>query len=682
MLADREVAVLSKRVARNPLSCIALLLALMLAAGCRLQPAEEPQLAQPAVRSHPADAIEAARWLPAHTLAMASTDDLEGLADELGRRELIGRFRRQYERAVFEVVRETGWHLLSPEGLVDIGVNVAGPAAAALVVLDGEGGDRWSEQAALLTFELAEPERFKAELYRMAIRLRAGPPIVVEDAVILGESDFAVMVRGDRGFVVGSRGDARAACAELARLRPAESLAQHLPFRRALAALGTQGRVRGYLDLRGLVYAQLGLDPRWSGVSLEAAARHLERAQSDALAAARQRGASVDDIVSIDDRFGRQRQALLARGECDVRQLLGEVGGSAFAIAPHPEGIDLRMVTDLPGDALLARLLVREPAALPLEAASKPVGELRLHLEPKVLLELFDKLRPEPTDGFPAKELVASLSGSLGVTLTLPPGGFAALGGVADLGVGAVVGLADEAAAGKLMDQLASEQAGLLERQGDRYLLHAFGTVLSLSLKGGYLRLSSPGRSAPPEPAAAADPQSRPAGLVARGGGALGAYVRLGLGLLDEAPRAILSQPMEAVPWHDPAVPKSEAYRAKLAELTAVTERIAAAEARVLLERRRHFATALESVGGVGVTLWRSDSGVALEASYRTGGGRPVDVVADLVDVQPGGFHDPQQLEVERLELERSKRDAELEAIYQEDAKKYQADVPEGEPSE
>ncbi|MEQ9321957.1 MAG: hypothetical protein RIF41_22500, partial [Polyangiaceae bacterium] len=154
--------------------------------GCR--PASHPEpviLAVSSPRAHPADHLALAARLPDDCLVYLSTESLNGFFDAVGRDAIARRFAEPWEQAVFEIVRETGLDPLSRGGLERMGVDVEGQLSFA--ILPGR------DPAVAIGVTLADPERFKAALYRAMPRGRHRPR-VVGDVVLVGDDDVTVVI--------------------------------------------------------------------------------------------------------------------------------------------------------------------------------------------------------------------------------------------------------------------------------------------------------------------------------------------------------------------------------------------------------------------------------------------------------------------------------------------------------
>ena len=122
-------------------------------------------------------------------------------------------------------------------------------------------------------------------------------------------------------------------------------------------------------------------------------------------------------------------------------------------------------------------------------------------------------------------------------------------------------------------------------------------------------------------------------------------------------------------PWHDPALPKSAAYEAKLAELQAVDRQIEEQYEAASDAAMRRLVGLLEPLGAVAMRVHETDAGLELEAMVRTGGEGMVSVVADaLLGLRQQEMDAAHEVELAALYVKRNELDQQLEEIYARDA--------------
>jgi hypothetical protein len=304
-----------------------------------------------------------------------------------------------------------------------------------------------------------------------------------------------------------------------------------------------------------------------------------------------------------------------------------------------------------------------------------------LSLEPKVLIELARAFELPLSEanlllGLDLDtELRELITGEIGVAVSPPKGGLAAVSGSEDLRIAAVLGVRSAKTFQLFLDRLAAKQ-GLKDIivPGDkprtwRVTLPDF-PALTLALSEGALAIASdPALAARVSKASAMPLGGRAGELVSRDGNLGEALIEVGaliaaytLGANEVAPIA------NPVPFHDPRVPKSPEYEAKLAELTALDAKIASVEAERDERTRRAAVTLLEPLGQVGVSLRPRDHGLALEAAFRTRGPSVASILGAVADRASEG-QDDSAAELAKLAAERKKVARELEALYLKDKK-------------
>jgi hypothetical protein len=563
--------------ARRSFVALAALLLALVTASCGAPPAT-PLPPAPAPAAH-AD-VALAGHLPADALAFFAADSPSRLFEGLARDAILGAFRAEGERLVFEIVREIGHDLTSLDTLAELGVDVYGPVAFGL--LEQRRGD----PTAVLLLTLARPERFKAEVYRIAAR-RGGGPQVIGEAVVVDTDKVAWLLDGALAIVVAGR-EATATAARLAQLRPGISLAAEERFTAAVGALSQRATVTGFVDARAIALAAFDVDGRWGGRTRAESAARLERKSSAMLAAARTAGADVGTIVALSDDFEDARRRMQEEPEAPLgRALFGSLDGVAIGVELSPAAIHLEVVAMLDEGSLLGRVL-GAPAAAGALAADDTTAHLSATFDPAVLGE------------------IAELAGGDGAELAR------ALGGTADLVVG---GGADAAPGFRGRLALRDEAAG--KALVDRLLAIAGESVrdkLTVAVAKGFATVTL---GAPP-----ADTTVRSAGIAlhALPGRLVGAIMLL------EAP---IGEPVWE-PWRDPAVPRSPEYEAKAAELRDHAAKIAAAEARSRHGQIARLAPALDRLGTLDAALSPAPVGLRLTAHWQVGGTTIAAVLAEV----------------------------------------------------
>jgi hypothetical protein len=428
--------------------------------------------AGPAPRLHPADALELARHLPRDTSLFATTRDLFALADALGRVELIDALRREYEQAVHELVRELDHNLLDPATLARLGIDSHGETSLAVL-------GSVDNPTLVAGFGVTDVESFKTAIYR-----ESGRPDVVNGHVVVGERDAAVVVLERSAMLVVGR-HALAQARRLAALDPSETLSQHRPFRVAMRSGGSASAmraesIRGYLDLRAVIYTAARLDPRFSGRDAAELARDIERSNRDALARARHRGASADELVAIDARFadapndpvGNQAAADM------MRTAFGDVGAMAVGFEVADKSLKLRLALDMAEGSVFRKVLSqrRTKPAIVRSLKRAPALLLSLAIEPEPVLqalELFGQKRSalSQTAGFDVDADFAKLAtGEFGLAVFAPDGDEPitlsdAWSRSSNLRALALIGTRDDKAAKKLLARLSDhpQLSGMLK---------------------------------------------------------------------------------------------------------------------------------------------------------------------------------------------------------------------------
>jgi hypothetical protein len=574
---------------------------------------DTPQ-AQPA---QPAQAWSVAWRVPRDAVAFVASPDLQAFSLALGKRSLEAKLRAEYEELSYELVRETGHNLLDLGELARCGVDVHGPAGLAWLA---------SDQAWLGFVTLRDAARFKTELYR----LEDARPEVVRDTVLAVVDDAAVLV-DDRTALLIVAEDAPMVARRIAELEPHEALAHHLPFRTAIAKAQAGAQLFAYADVRGLLYREAGMDPRWGGESIGEARRRLEVAHREALLRARVKGADTSEIVALDDRFRVQRAALRDdEPSRRMRGLAGTIEGAALSATLRDSGLSLRLDVELAKGSPLRRLLQRTTVPK-LAVDADPSLVVAFALDPDALVEL--------------ASLAGDVRAMLGV-LELDPSALRALdgeGAVAlwprgrsqrafadrqNLAGRARLGVRDPSALDRLLDALAKGTFnGVLSRQtGGRWTLRPrSGPPWHGTMKNGALAWTS-------DPRAAQKP-SLPASL-SRGPGALVSLPASASATL--APGDFWLAGIA----HDLAAPAADppdALEGATPEYRDKRKRLAAIDAEIARRMEHHLARRFEqarrlasALGRVGARVTLVPHGLELSLEYATAGGRPAALLADV----------------------------------------------------
>jgi hypothetical protein len=644
----------------------ALVLATALACfGCKARAPQAPPVAAVAPpRAHPADAHAAATRLGPDSLLFAVSDDVEALFEAIDRDGIAHRFADEWERAVYEIVRETGVNPLSLDGLAELGIDTQGEVGVAVT-----GGRR---PVGVVFFSLVSSERFKTVLYR---ELRERPQ-VVEGVVMVGDRDWTIAIDGTTVMVFlgpGAEREARRA----ARRDVESSLAHRRAFRVAMRENHGSALIRGYLDARGVGYLPAGLDPRWGGVTYGTAVKRVEAAERSALAEARAHGASAEELVGIDDLHAEAQEELRSDFAASLtRRLLGDVEGAALALDLSPSGWNLRLAVDTDDASAIKRALSRPaPSARLIRAFDRaPLGMVAVGLDGEQaltmaraaglspLIAMRETLAQVVGGDLPAVEGI--FTGAFGVAV-LPPDGDVATLGLDAFGVAGVLELGDAAAARVLLDRAAEAQERLTRNEQGWSLLLPDLPKLELRVTADALiaasderlvaRLTS-GETGGFEPTGALRGTADPgfSGVVS---------FAAGLPILLERRGSAMWLADSPAPMADRGdAPKSKAYLDKLAQLQQVDDQLGEQMVAAQRERTRQTFDALAPLGQVVATLRHTPHGLTLSIDHRTDGTPLVDIVADLQALERDG----DGLEAERLRALWARRDevaAELGAI-------------------
>ncbi|MBI4951584.1 MAG: hypothetical protein HY908_06095 [Myxococcales bacterium] len=579
------------------------------------------------------DRLALARRLPWYTTAFVAARDPLTLGDTLGRRGLRQANRQAYESLVADLTHRFGVDLLRADGLREVGLDPEADAALAWL------GPR--ERTFVLVATLRSEERFKTAIYRAAALTgaRAEPEVVGQGLLIVLDGSLSFAVRGRSALCVWSDGDRSAGevARELAALGGEESLYETPDYLYAAYRGAGTSDVTGYLNLRRLLFDRGGVDGRFGGETTGDAALELERVRSRALSAARRRGASVDELVAVDDTFRAEQESL---ADDPLRRAFGGLGGLVFGLDVDAAGARGSFKLWLRDRSRVSKLVGPAPAQPWLGALvdSRPVALVQTRLDLAVLadmlapwLEQQGKLATIVTGA--VRELaVAGLDGDVAWALTHPlelspeppfldP---------AALGVHVVLGVKDADKAKALLDTL-SELGVLTRSKSDAgyALTLPSGAALEIAVANGRLVASTDPGFAGKKPGLGATPYTLTSALRSVGAGAepRGADLgfEVGAGALESVgPLAQLLEGDRPAFEPSPALRADPAHQKELAELASVeaehasrkramVQRLAAEE----LARRKRFGRVALHVERL--ELGEAGSGLGGDLVYESG---------------------------------------------------------------
>ncbi|MCX4246939.1 hypothetical protein [Paraliomyxa miuraensis] len=325
--------------------------------------APEPPAAQPREPTPAADPTHPLELVPARARVMLMARSPQRLAQVWGRDQIMGRFPSHYERLVSEMERDIGHDLLDPNELAALGLDPTAPMGLAVL--------SFQDEAVVLFGGAPDPQRmldgigglFAARGLKLESPQAAGEATLqrlTEDVTLVLRHRMAALVLVDR-HRQGMPDYAR----EIARIDPAQSLAHAHAMQRAHTGLPHEADLQGLLDVAGLVADAFEHSRR---IEQEALAD-----QGRMLAEARQRGASTEELESIQQSL-QQQQAFMARrqreqqiAELLLSRTLGAIEGIGLAVDADDRGLRGRIHLALGPDAAFRDLLVdspRPPAAL------------------------------------------------------------------------------------------------------------------------------------------------------------------------------------------------------------------------------------------------------------------------------------------------------------------------------
>lgn len=575
-----------------------------------------------------------ASMLPADTLAYVVAPSFESLWDRAQGDQLVVAARADAMRLFYRAEREVGV-VPRPEALAAVGVEVDGPAGVALML------DEDAETIPVVFLSLAHPGRFESALLRFAAREGYGRPGAEGDAALVLGDEVAWLVRRDVAFLLPRR--AHETQRRLATFTDSEpSLAERPAFRHAMAGqLRRTTALAGFVDVRGLLYADAGLDPRWAGADTAAARANLERQHRQALKVARNEGAGVRALAAIDARYRNWRAGLREDASASaLRALWGEVEGAGFRLELGGSRAQLSARIAIPEAAPLARLLSRpRPARTPLKALNAPpYAAAELTAEPALLQKHLSALLPFLGRRFEGDgELLGALDGTAAVVVIETEDGPR---------LGARVGLKDAGIAQSQLDEVGRD--GSVHADGADVILGVpgvppvrvgvrAGAVVASSHRDLFDRLAQL-----PETPSYGD-QSRVARVLRRSpsafvmGGAVGALVA------GPIPSSLGRAPSPP----PPSVPKTDRERIQV-ELDRIDYALKQVERRRLgrlITLRRAWSDAL---GQLALTLGWSGDALRLEVRWERSEGPVGEAVVRLLEGAPG--RDDPALETDDLD--------------------------------
>ena len=649
-----------------PLVCVAIVVGIL--GGCRPAQVREPAiLAVSGPRTHPADRLELAARLPDDCLVYLSAESLNGFFEAIGRDTIARRFAEPWERAVFEIVRETGLDPLSLGGLERMGVDVEGQLGFAL--LSGR------DAAVAIAVTLADPERFKVALYEAMPGGRQRPR-VIGDVVLIGDDDLTVAIDDQLAIVVvGDDADRHAS--ELVLRDPEASLSHHRPFRVAMRQLRSAPLIRGWADPRGMAYVAFGLDPRWAGATFGEAMEDISAASERAMKAARERGASAEELVAIDEHFAAAQEQLRGDDEAArLRRLIGDVAGAAVALDISEDGVRARVRIEAADDALVKRLWSNRPGAPRVIGVldRAPLIVMALSVAPEVLVDGL-AVGGLDADLRAAADVLAGgvtiddlLTGELELAIT-PPADGALTASLERLEGAATLGVRDVDRVRGILDELSGVDGSPLERrEGGWRLVPPDLPTVDLTLTDERLVLATDATVTKRliDGSRGSYQPSRALSLLGRGDDALSFGFAVGLPIVATTRgTAVWSSSSRGWKQGD-AVAPSEAYLAKKAELDAVDRLIADQMVVAQQQERRRVMDLVSSLGHLAARLRTTAHGLELELRYQVADGPLVDAVADVLQVERG-VGGEQMRRLEMLWAARDALEAELDAIGERD---------------
>jgi hypothetical protein len=709
---------------------LALALALPMSAGCRTQagalapdapatggttgggkgPAMEPL----------APVTRAVELFSARTLVVVESAGPARVAEVLGRDALVARFPDEHREIVAETVRELGVDALDPKALAAIGVDTNGRmGVAVLSAKPFTWAFYWSVTDAG-KFRKHVVDRLRAGGQDVATVPMAGAELVRIDGMRTG-----LVLRGSIAVLVGQDGEVKGDPAlEIATADPYNSLASDRGYRKA-----TGGVAPG----DGSVFANVGL--LWSLMrpeGEEAAPQPASNWARDELAQAKARGDSKERIAELEQQardvdLAEKGWADRRRAEQELAEwFLGRMGlmmwsgmakpGGLVAVGKleiDPDAGPSKVLRNRAGTPVLAKALARDPAVLVTGA-----------MEPGELLGIFELLLR--ADGTSWTEAVAEVKKIAGVDLDAEvrplftgAAGFAATidgtftGTAADgklLGIAIDLEVSDATKARALLDKVATNaEAERKKKKDTSFSLRRDkrgGWIIDIrewrpvfvSIAGHHLVASTDAELGDriARGVEGPGPRTRGSALAAASlqGSAFSAMLDIGaLGLVTMV-RAVdfdFSSASVESP-EDAKVPKSKAYKAKLAEVDKAQKAFNDRRAAVRVEEIKATAAVFEPWGALAGSVTEDPSGMVVRGGLFLA--RNEGVAGALLDClvavkamtsrrdngpAMGGFEELQQLQNEAAEIRRK----DIEAWHKKrGTKPTSVAIPEVQPAE
>jgi hypothetical protein len=372
-----------------------LLLALAMVTCQRATPATEPTTAPTDAPTRPkvddrkaptpaADPTHPLELVPARARAVIMVRSPQRLAQIWERERFVGRFPAEYERMVADMKREVGHDLLDPSGLAAIGIDPSAPLGVAVLSFQDE---------VFVVFGGTGNPTAMLETLRKGTGKPLPPEVVGEAQIVRVDGELALVLRhGMFAMVVDDRHDDGGPdyARELARIDPAQSLAHSATMERAHAGLPHEADVHAMLDIAGIIHDELDRSRRREQEMVGEVSRRL--------AEARQRGASAEELASLQQQVQHQQEFVVRhRRERQVAEILlsrtlGAVEGIGLTVdADAARGLLGRIHLALTPDAMFRELLVasdRPPAAI-VALGDAPQLVLSAQVDPGIAIDLF-----------------------------------------------------------------------------------------------------------------------------------------------------------------------------------------------------------------------------------------------------------------------------------------------------
>ncbi len=330
-----------------------------------------------------------AQMLPRDTQMVGWVAGAERLAEVFERDRLVAKFPKVFQDARSEMVGDIGYDLLDPAAYAAAGVDTKGRMGGAMLSA--------RDNAAAIFFTLSDAGKFKAAVRDAAGRnemelneTQFGPSSLLSDP--RGQWKGGVVIRDSFAMFVtqSSRDDVTLNYAEvIAKLDPRQSLAASVEYRKALG---------GLRDTDAMAFVNLGLII--AAEYAEQAASQASDSGAAALADAKARGATAEEIAAIEEQVARDREwqeryeARQAAERELVETLIDGVEGMGMAMSVKRTGpvVDGQVV--LRDDAFLRRLVNKSPEGLSLPKAlnGEPIAMWGGNVDVDAAVELLDIL--------------------------------------------------------------------------------------------------------------------------------------------------------------------------------------------------------------------------------------------------------------------------------------------------